>query len=268
MSAPRVFFVNRFYWPDEPATAQLLGDLAAELVRAGHPVAVITSRPAGRAALRTEDREGVSIYRVRATHWGRQHVAGRVVDILSFQLGAVWAALRRVRRGDVLVSLTDPPLLGLLLWLVSALRGARLVHWVQDIYPEVAGPITQVLVAEGAKVHKGDLLLTIDDSVQRATTEQQRSQAEAAKALLEELEAEPRRETLAVAAAQVDNAQATLKNAQDQLANAQETMALHGLLPRAEVALFQGVAHPSEAVPAMGLAQAVKSWAGLQSLLD
>ena len=29
-----------------------------------------------------------------------------------------------------------------------------------NIYPEVAGPITQVLVAEGAKVHKGDLLLT------------------------------------------------------------------------------------------------------------
>ena len=29
-----------------------------------------------------------------------------------------------------------------------------------NIYPEVAGPITQVLVAEGATVRKGDLLLT------------------------------------------------------------------------------------------------------------
>ena len=95
-----------------------------------------------------------------------------------------------------------------------------------NIYPEVAGPITQVLVAEGAKVHKGDLLLTIDDSVQRATTEQQRSQAEAAKALLEELKAEPRRETLAVAAAQVDNALATLKNAQDQLAKQEQSYAI------------------------------------------
>ncbi len=95
-----------------------------------------------------------------------------------------------------------------------------------NIYPEVAGPITQVLVAEGAKVHKGDLLLTIDDSVQRATTEQQRSQAEAAKALLEELKAEPRRETLAVATAQVDNAFATLKNAQDQLAKQEQSYAI------------------------------------------
>lgn len=92
-----------------------------------------------------------------------------------------------------------------------------------NIYPEVAGPITRVLVAEGAKVRKGDLLLTIDDSVQRATTEQQRSQAGAAKALLDELKAEPRRETLAVAAAQVDNALATLKNTQDQLAKQEQS---------------------------------------------
>jgi len=86
-----------------------------------------------------------------------------------------------------------------------------------NIYPEVPGPITQVLVAEGQKVHKGDALLTIDDSVQRATAEQQKSQADAALALLNELKAQPRAETLAVSVAQVDNARAALKNAQDQL---------------------------------------------------
>ncbi len=95
-----------------------------------------------------------------------------------------------------------------------------------NIYPEVPGPITQVLVAEGAKVHKGDLLLTIDDSVQRATAEQQQSQAEAARAMLEELKAEPRHENLAVAAAQVENARATLKNAQDQLAKQEQSYSI------------------------------------------
>jgi HlyD family secretion protein len=95
-----------------------------------------------------------------------------------------------------------------------------------NIYPEVAGPITQVLVTEGATVRKGDLLLTIDDSVQRATAEQQQSQADAARAMLEELKAEPRRENLAVAEAQVENAQATLKNAQDQLAKQEQSYAI------------------------------------------
>lgn len=55
-----------------------------------------------------------------------------------------------------------------------------------------------------------------------------------------------------------------LSGAQDQLVSAQETLALHRLLPHAEVALFNGMAHPLEAVPAAGVAQAVKAWAGIQ----
>jgi HlyD family secretion protein len=92
-----------------------------------------------------------------------------------------------------------------------------------NIYPEVAGPITRVLVSEGQHVHKGDALLMIDDSVQRATAEQQRAQADAALAMLHELRAEPRPETLAVNAAQVTNARATLKNAQDELTKQQHS---------------------------------------------
>ncbi len=95
-----------------------------------------------------------------------------------------------------------------------------------NIYPEVSGPITDVMVAEGASVKKGDPLLKIDDSVQRATVEQLQSQAEAARAMLAELKAEPRRENLDVATAQVDNARATLKNADDQLQKQERSYAL------------------------------------------
>lgn len=95
-----------------------------------------------------------------------------------------------------------------------------------NIYPEVSGPITQILVKEGDKVRKGDALLMIDDSVQRAITEQQYSQAEAALALLKELKAEPRPETLDVALAQVQNAKANLKNTQDQLAKQEQSFQL------------------------------------------
>jgi HlyD family secretion protein len=40
-----------------------------------------------------------------------------------------------------------------------------------NIYPEVSGPITQVLVREGQQVSAGTLLFTIDDSVPRANVE-------------------------------------------------------------------------------------------------
>jgi HlyD family secretion protein len=95
-----------------------------------------------------------------------------------------------------------------------------------NIYPQVSGPVTQVPVAEGQKVQKGEVLLTIDDSVQRATAEQLKAQAEAALAMLEELKAEPRPETLEVSAAQVVSAKATLKNTQDELEKQEHAYAI------------------------------------------
>jgi HlyD family secretion protein len=85
-----------------------------------------------------------------------------------------------------------------------------------NIFPEVSGPITQVLVREGQQVSAGTPLFSIDDSVQRATTEQLKSQSEAALAILDELKAEPRPETLAIAVSQVGLAESNLKAARDQ----------------------------------------------------
>ncbi len=85
-----------------------------------------------------------------------------------------------------------------------------------NIFPEVSGPVTSVLVHEGQKVSAGATLFTIDDSVQRATTEQLKLQSEAALALWNELKAQPRPETLAIAAAQVGLAESSLKLARGQ----------------------------------------------------
>ncbi|WP_175925378.1 HlyD family secretion protein [Burkholderia cepacia] len=85
-----------------------------------------------------------------------------------------------------------------------------------NVYPDVPGAVTRILVHDGDPVKAGDVLLTIDDSVQRATAAQLAAQADAADALLDELRAQPRREVLDVATAQTTAAQASLKLAQDQ----------------------------------------------------
>jgi len=85
-----------------------------------------------------------------------------------------------------------------------------------NIYPEVSGPITHISVHEGQKVTAGTPLVSIDDSVQRATTEQLKSQAEAALELLKELKAQPRKESLEIARSQVELVESNLKVARDQ----------------------------------------------------
>lgn len=134
---PRVIFLNRFYRPDEPATAQLLTDLAEALAGRGHAVTVIASHPGG-TAVRHETINGVTVHRVRGLRRPRSGIAGKALEFASFYLGAMGKLLRIAGRGDALVALTDPPLLGIGVWLIAAVKRARLFHWVQDIYPELA----------------------------------------------------------------------------------------------------------------------------------
>jgi hypothetical protein len=137
-----LIFINRFYWPDEPATAQLLTDLAEGLAATGEHMTVITSHN-GQADLPGDERHrGVHILRVRSTRWGVKNLAGRALDFTAFSLGALVRLARIARTGDTVVVMTDPPLLAILATPLARWRGARVVHWVQDIYPELAVALT------------------------------------------------------------------------------------------------------------------------------
>jgi colanic acid biosynthesis glycosyl transferase WcaI len=138
----RVVFINRYFPPDHSATSQMVGDLAFFLARRGHDVVTIASRQRyddARARLAGRERVGgVDVVRVATTRFGRGFLPGRALDYATFYVSAFVALLRRARRGDVVVALTDPPLISVVAALACALRGARLVNWVQDLFPEVA----------------------------------------------------------------------------------------------------------------------------------
>jgi len=85
-----------------------------------------------------------------------------------------------------------------------------------NVYPEVSGRVVKVLVDEGQKVSAGAPLFVIDDRVQLASTEQLRLQADAAHSALVELKAQPRKENLAIAQAQLTQAEENLLAVRDQ----------------------------------------------------
>lgn len=145
LSGVRVVAVNRLYWPDHGATAQMLTDLAEQLAEGGAEVTIITSRlsyhgPVRRLAPR-EVRHGVTIRRVWTTRMGRYWLPGRALDYATFYVSALLALLREMGRGDVLVAKTDPPLVSVIAALAAKAKGARLVNWCQDLFPEVAGAL-------------------------------------------------------------------------------------------------------------------------------
>jgi len=145
-----VVFVNRYFHPDQSATSRMLSDLAFRLAQRGVSVAVVTSRQLyedPRAALAPrEEINGVTIYRVSAATRGRSKLLGRALDYVSFHVAAGFELLKILARGDVVVAKTDPPLISLVVAQAAALRGAVLVNWLQDLFPEVASVLTPDLI--------------------------------------------------------------------------------------------------------------------------
>lgn len=141
----KIVFVNRFYAPDDSATSQMLADLAAALAATGSEVHVVTSRlrhDAPSASLAPRERiDGVDVHRVWSTAFGRAGTAGRALDYLTFCASASLRLWQLARRNDVVVAKTDPPLISVPAAWVARLRGARLVNWLQDVFPEVAAEL-------------------------------------------------------------------------------------------------------------------------------
>jgi len=128
-----VLFINRVYPPDDGATGQLLAELAEELTRAGWRVTVLAA-----GVSKAESRkQKVEIHRVRGLPFTRASLVRRALSYASLYPALLWRALR-LPRHDVIVTLTDPPLLLTLGPLLKFVKRARLVHWAQDVYPEVA----------------------------------------------------------------------------------------------------------------------------------
>ena len=138
----KVFFINRFFYPDHSATSQLLTDLACRLDQSNMNVRVVTSRQAyDNPDAVLEDRDviqNVQITRVWSSRFGRQRLWGRAIDYSTFYLSALWCLLRMVRTGDVVIAKTDPPLISIVAAVATKLRGAILINWIQDLFPEVA----------------------------------------------------------------------------------------------------------------------------------
>jgi colanic acid biosynthesis glycosyl transferase WcaI len=136
----RVLIVNQFFPPDQAPTGQMAADLAEDLVAGGAVVTVLAGRGAYLGGGRHPAREawrGVDVRRVAATSLGRGTLLRRAVDYATFYLGALGAVLS-LSRHDVVVAMTTPPLIGAAGLVAKWFKGARLVYWVQDLYPEVA----------------------------------------------------------------------------------------------------------------------------------
>ena len=169
MSNSKFIFINRFFHPDISATSQILSDLTFQLAACGEQIHIVTSRlryddPAAILAA-TEVVNGVTVHRVWTSRFGRSNLFGRLADYLTFYLTGPLKVLALASKGDVVVAKTDPPIISAPVMMVARLRGAKLVNWLQDLFPEVAAALGMPL---GGSLVVGALTWLRDRSLRAA----------------------------------------------------------------------------------------------------
>jgi colanic acid biosynthesis glycosyl transferase WcaI len=135
-----VCFFNRSYWPDLSATGQLLTELAEDLVRVHRwDVTVVAGYPlrSGAALPSTEWRNGVHIVRASGSTLDPGRFVGRATNYISYFALAVVRGLG-TRKPDVVVALTDPPIIGIAALASATKARVPFVFLCEDIFPEVA----------------------------------------------------------------------------------------------------------------------------------
>jgi glycosyltransferase involved in cell wall biosynthesis len=142
-----IAFFNRSFYPDTAATGQLLTELCEGLMQQHNCrisiVAGVPLLPAGAAGsdmrgqrlVERQDYRGMSVLRARGTRFSKQRFSGRFSNYVSYFLSACYAGLK-LERPDVVVALTDPPIIGLAAYLAACRFRVPLVMSYRDIFPE------------------------------------------------------------------------------------------------------------------------------------
>jgi glycosyltransferase involved in cell wall biosynthesis len=133
----RLLVLNQYYAPGIEATAQLLTELCEGLATQ-YEVTVVTGQLRGHPELpRQELRNGVKVLRVPSTSFDRAPLSQRAVNYVSY-LGLAALRALRVRRPDIVLCMTDPPIVGDLALLLARRFRAPLIVISEDVFPEIA----------------------------------------------------------------------------------------------------------------------------------
>jgi colanic acid biosynthesis glycosyl transferase WcaI len=134
---PRLLVFNQYYWPGIEATAQLLTELC-EALTAEADVKVVTGVLHGHEdEPRRLVHNGVEILRVPSTSFERSKLAARASNYLTYLSNALIYGLRGPRP-DIVLCMTDPPVVADIALLVARRYRVPLVVISQDVFPEIA----------------------------------------------------------------------------------------------------------------------------------
>ena len=131
--------VSQMFYPDEAATAKVMGDIATSLVSEDFSVEVICQN---RSYLDSSQRyekiefwQGVKINRVKLPKLDKNLLFQRMLLLFLFTVGA-YRKLKNTE-GDLFLAVSNPPWMGFLVSKIAKRNKAPFIFLMHDLYPDV-----------------------------------------------------------------------------------------------------------------------------------
>jgi glycosyltransferase involved in cell wall biosynthesis len=176
---PRILVLNQYYWPGVEATAHLLTELCEALAE-DHDVEVVTGVLRGHEDEPHEsEHNGVRIVRASSTAYDRSELGRRAANYLSYLGSALTYALKSPAP-DLVLCMTDPPIVGDVGVVVGRRFGAPVLVISQDVFPEIATELGRLRnpavvgvlrMLVGAYLRRADRIVAIGETMRRRLEE-------------------------------------------------------------------------------------------------
>lgn len=137
-----VVFINRSFYPDVEATGQFYAELTEFLSEKFDITFVcglsyyVKIHGFGFKLWRREKFKNVKIIRIRHTLFWKGNILGRFINWLTFSFASFFVLLKL--KPEMIICGTDPPLLGILCYVLKKLKNIPFIYGCNDLYPDVA----------------------------------------------------------------------------------------------------------------------------------
>ncbi len=135
----RLWVLSELYYPEDSATGYYITQ-TAEAMAFFCKVEVLCAQPTYRArgtrAPVDEIVKNVHIHRCAATTLNKDILFFRLLNLFTISVSLFLNAVRRIRQGDIVLVVTNPPTLPFVALLACKLRRAKLILRIEDAYPD------------------------------------------------------------------------------------------------------------------------------------
>ncbi|MDD5242718.1 MAG: glycosyltransferase family 4 protein [Syntrophorhabdaceae bacterium] len=140
LKSKNIWVISELYYPEETSTGHYMTKIAEALAKE-LSVKVLSSKPnyasRGIYVPRREIHNNVEIYRCFSTTFNKNNLFLRIINIVTISLSIFITCIIKMRRGDIVLVVTNPPLLPYIAVFACLMRKSKCLIRIDDVYPDI-----------------------------------------------------------------------------------------------------------------------------------